>query len=328
MKIHAGRGLRSRCGALLLVLCGVVVAYGSDAAAGNPPNYPTGSIERTYYANGPWAVTAQTAIACCDSSGNHYDVWYPTNLGDHGFQHPIITWGDGTIAVPSQYAMLLSHLASWGFVVIASESQNTGSGQEILDAAQYLVNANNDPSSVFYHKLATGQIGAVGHSQGAGGVVNAMLNGNGLIKTVITMEKPPQMFCSANAPCPSTGNIHQGSVFYINGSSDFLISPSTQFPFLPGEQSNAAFYANTPVNVAKFWATLKGPNHNDVQGQPDCTAVASLCTNGVYGYLGYPTAWLMDRLQGDSYAHGAFTSPGGEIFGETANWTNQIGNIQ
>ena len=49
--------------------------------------------------------------------------------------------------------------------------------------------------------------------------------------------------------------------------------------------------------------------------------------HGVYGYLGYPTAWFMDRLQGDAYAHKAFIKGTGEIFSETANWEFVDSNI-
>ena len=45
-----------------------------------------------------------------------------------------------------------------------------------------------------------------------------------------------------------------------------------------------------------------------------------MCRNGVYGYLGYPTAWMMAQLQGDTYAAGAFAKGSGEIFSETTNW--------
>jgi hypothetical protein len=48
----------------------------------------------------------------------------------------------------------------------------------------------------------------------------------------------------------------------------------------------------------------------------------------VYGYLGYPTAWFMDRLQGDAFAHGAFINGTGEMFSETANWELVASNIQ
>jgi hypothetical protein len=316
--------------ALAMLLAVGFLAVGSVAMAANPPNYPTGAIELKYYANGPWAVTSTIGAGCCDTTGHKFDLWYPTNLGANGFRHPIVTWGNGTSATPSQYAYLLSHLASWGFVVIASESPTTGTGQEILDAANYAVARNSDPSSIFFGVLATSRIGAAGHSQGASGVINAMMKSNGAITTTIPIELPAQMWCATNTPtCADTRNLTGGSMFLVNGTADGVISPSTQL--LPwqtaGLQSNAAYYDAAPASVAKVWGTLIGPNHNDVQGQPDCAAASSPCVNGVYGYLGYPTAWLMDRLQGDTYAHGAFITGTGELFHETTNWSNQASNI-
>jgi len=82
-----------------------------------------------------------------------------------------------------------------------------------------------------------------------------------------------------------------------------------------------------PAGVGKVKGTLIGPNHNDVTGQPDCVHAAFPCANGVYGYLGYPTAWLMFQLQGDSFAHGAFVSGTGEMFSETKNWEFVASNI-
>ena len=49
--------------------------------------------------------------------------------------------------------------------------------------------------------------------------------------------------------------------------------------------------------------------------------------NGVYGYLGYPTAWFMFQLQGDGYAHGAFVNGTGEMFSETKNWERVASNV-
>jgi len=287
----------------------------------NPPNYPTGTIEKKYYAPGPWAVTVSTGAYCCDSQNHKFDLFYPTNLGANGFLHPIITWGNGTFGQASGVAYFLNHLASWGFVVIATEDQFTGPGQTILDAANFLVHANSDSTSIFYHKLNTSQIGAVGHSQGAGGAANALIKSAGTIKTVIPIELPAHMWCTLGPNCLDTTNLTSGSVFFIDGSLDLLISPPTQLPGVTTEESIAAYYNAVPAGVPKLKATLIGANHNDITGQPSCqTAVAQPCANGVYGYLGYPTAWLMDRLQGDTYAHGAFINGTGEIFSQTTNW--------
>jgi hypothetical protein len=52
-----------------------------------------------------------------------------------------------------------------------------------------------------------------------------------------------------------------------------------------------------------------------------------LSKDTISGYLGYPTAWMMAQLQGDSYAAGAFAKDGGEIFSETTNWEYVESNI-
>ena len=310
-----------------------VAAVSAPALAAEPgrvPNAPTLPIEQKYYAPGPWSVTSASAFGCCDSSGSKFDVWYPTDLDRSGTRFPIITWGDGSYATPAQYAYLLEHLASWGFVVVASESDGTGSGRQILDAAQWMVRQDAEPSSPFHHRLATSEVGAVGHSQGATGVLNAMIMSDGLISTAIPIELPAQVYCLASSLCADTRKLTGGSIFLVNGSADGLISPSTQpLPWaLTGLQSNSAYYEAAPAAVGKVWATLNGPDHNDVTGQPGCAALSVSCANGVWGYLGYPTAWLMSRLQGDRYAHRAFVDRTGELFREHTNWTNQHSNIR
>ena len=293
----------------------------------NPPNSPTGTIEKKYNATGSWAVTVRTGSACCDSIGNKFDLYYPTNLGANGFKHPILTWGNGSFGMPSQVAFLLKHMASWGFVVIATEDPMTGPGQTILDAANYLVQKNSDSASIFFNKLNVSQIGAFGHSQGAGGAINALLKSGGSIKTVIPIELPAQIWCSTPPNCIDTHHLTTGSVFLIDGSLDIPISPPTQPPGTTGEQSIEAFYNDVPNNVPKVKGTLLGPSHNDVTGQPGCNTAVQPCVNGVYGYLGYPTAWMMYQLQNDNYAHGAFVTGTGEMFSQTTNWEIVASNI-
>jgi hypothetical protein len=331
----AGRKRGTRRGTALRTAVAVLVAgfalTGGTAGAAGPPNAPTAPIEQRFHAPGTWAVTAVPGFHCCDSSGAAFDVWYPTKLGQNGVRHPIITWGNGTNARPSDYAYLLAHLASWGFVVIASEDTSTGTGDQILEAARYMAAQDAVPSSIFHHTLDVNRIGGIGHSQGAAGVLNAMIKSGGSIRTAVPIELPGQVWCllSLGLRCMDTRNLTSGAVFFVNGSADTWVSPSTQpLPWwLVGLQSNSAYDEATPPSVTKVWGTLKGPDHNDVQGQPDCVAAARPCVNGVYGYLGYPTAWMMDQLRGDPFAHQAFVNGTGEIFGETTNWSNQTSNI-
>lgn len=291
------------------------------------PNEPTGEVEKHYYADGPWQVSHRPSYGCCDSSGFAFDIYGPSEPGLGGFKHPIVTWGNGTGASPHDYDHLLRHLASWGFVIVATRDPNTGTGVEIRDAARFMASENTQPDSPFFQTLDTARIGAMGHSQGATGVINAMRDGGGAIRTAIAMALPAQAFCSDKLNCTNPKKLRWGSVFYLNGSLDVVVSPSRQPKGQKGLQSNEAYYKATPDFLPKFWATLRGANHNDMMGQPDCGPVGPTCANGVYGYLGYPTAWLMDQLQGNAEAHGVFVQGSGEIFLQKTNWTNQTSNI-
>jgi hypothetical protein len=122
-------------------------------------------------------------------------------------------------------------------------------------------------------------------------------------------------------------NLTSGSLFLIDGTADGIISPATQPSWVLGEQSIDGYYKAAPSGILKVKGTLMGPNHNDVQGQPDCSSVPVGCVNGVYGYLGYPTAWFMYQHQGDNYAEGAFVNGTGEMLSETKNWQLVASNI-
>jgi len=257
----------------------LVTAACAFAQSCKPPNSPTGTIEKQFYANGTWAVTVQTGTMCCDSLGNKFDLYYPTNLGSGGFKHPIITWGNGTLGKASDVDYFLKHMASWGFVIIATEDQMTGPGKTILDAANFLVAANGNPG-IFQNKLDTTNIGAIGHSQGATGAINALIKSGGTIKTVIPIELPSRSLCSSPINCVDTSNLTTGSVFFVDGSLD-PFSPPNQGATVTGEQSIAVYYNAVPSGLAKLKGTLIGPTHNDVTGQPNCKHAKVPCLLGV-----------------------------------------------
>ncbi|MEV0150339.1 MULTISPECIES: alpha/beta hydrolase [unclassified Nonomuraea] len=262
----------------------VLLVLGAVAA----PARAADTIEAHYRTTGPWAV------ATADVPG--YRLTYPADLGAGGIKHPIITWGNGTNAVPAQYSGVLDQLASWGFAVVASTDTTTGTGSEMIAAAQYLVDRNSDASSVFHGKLDVTKVGAVGHSQGAGGSVNTATKTTGLIDTVVPIALPAPIWVSpgdafsvSKLACP---------VLFLSGAADTLISPGSAIQ---------TYYGQVPGAAAK--ALLKGAGHNTIQG-----------TGG--GFLGYLTAWLMYQLQGDTYARGAFAGSTPEL-NTNANWQNQ-----
>ena len=256
------------------------------------PTHAASTIETHYNVAGPWAVTTATVTV---SSGT-FELYYPTDLGAGGVDHPIITWGNGTNATPANYPGLLNRLASWGFVVVASTSTATGSGDEVLAGANYLVSQNGDPSSVFYQRLDPSRVGAAGHSQGASGALNATTKSNGLITSTVVFNLPNPIWVSSQHKTDFTKIVRP--VLFLTGSRDTLISSAS---------GNTGYYNQVAGPAAK--AVLGGADHNTVQN-----------TGG--GYLGYLVAWFDYTLRGDTYARGAFVGSPPEINTNTA-WSNQ-----
>jgi hypothetical protein len=220
--------------------------------------------------------------------------------------------------------VLLDHLASWGFVVVASTSPNTGTGVEMLAGEDFLVRVDADPSSVFHGKLDTAHVGAIGHSQGCDGAAHALLaadapatpaSGHAFIQTLVLIEPPGQRwtcFGSTDPSCPAaesfdSSSLRYGSVFFVDGSKDLLIAPPTQAPDAAGEQSVAAYYAATPASTPRAKATLIGADHNDIQDH--CAAGIGCAGVGPSGYLGAITAWLRYELASDDAAGITFRGP-------------------
>jgi len=51
-------------------------------------------------------------------------------------------------------------MASWGFVIVAAQDKNSGLGQTILEGANFLIAANSNSASIFFHKLNVSQVGS------------------------------------------------------------------------------------------------------------------------------------------------------------------------
>jgi hypothetical protein len=278
-----------------------------------------------YGAPGPFAAatcvvfeggTSCVASADAGDAGALYEVFYPADLASSQ-PAPILTWGNGTGASPDQYRVLLGHLASWGFAVVASTSPNTGTGEAMLAAEDFLVAAATAPGP-FMGRLDVSHVGAIGHSQGSDGAAHALLaadapgSSHAFIATLVSIEPPGQQwtcFGSSDPSCPAKESfdamsLGSGSVFFVDGSKDTFIAPPTQSDGTAGEQSVAAYYAATPAATPRAKATLIGADHDDIE---DTCAVGLGCAGvGPNGYLGAITAWLRAELARDAAASRAF----------------------
>jgi hypothetical protein len=115
-----------------------------------------------------------------------FNVYRPSNLATSGYCHPILIWANGHTDNPEQnpplcvtdsaankwcgqYLPLMQHLASHGFLVVASLSTTTSKGDPLPTIAglNWILQQAEDPTSPYYHHLDTTNIGQLGHSEGA-----------------------------------------------------------------------------------------------------------------------------------------------------------------
>src|SRR5215472_15555537 len=124
LPIRARRPGASRRWRVAAALAAAALMATLTGAARQPASiYP---VQAAFASPGPYATTTGTVT---DATGTViYDVFRPSDYATLGFESPIVTWGNGTGASPAKVSDFLSHLASYGFTVIASTLPNTGSG--------------------------------------------------------------------------------------------------------------------------------------------------------------------------------------------------------
>lgn len=273
-----------RCPALFVALALVAVAAPTAPAAPAQREAPAAAarfaIEEHYRAPGPWTVTS-TDVAAPDRELT-YRIVRPRDLGAGGFRHPILLWGNGTNSTPKRYTGVLNQLASWGFVVIASTDGAQANGRSMLAGLRYLLGAVLDPTSACFGVLDLDNIGALGHSQGAGGAINATNHSGGLVDTVVPINLPDYRYVGAGGEFSASDLA--ATALFLGGSADGLIAPPSTL---------RRYYDQVPRAAI---GVLRHADHLTIQR-----------TGG--GYLGYLTAWMMWQLQHDPYAAGAFVGP-------------------
>ena len=122
-----------------------------------------------------------------------YSVFHPGVMPE-GETFPLLTWGNGTCAMPEGYGPLLRYVASHGYIIVAANSRYVGDGQALRRAIDFMFAENDNPDSKYYQKIDTTKVGAMGHSQGSGGASAA--SSDERISTVILFNGRAQ----ANKP--------------------------------------------------------------------------------------------------------------------------------
>lgn len=172
------------------------------------------------------------------------NLYYPaTAQGDNtpvntaAGPYPVVAFAHGFVSPPAWYDSTLQHLATHGYVVIATSSQLTFAPdrlQYVSDfkaSIDYLVNQNSQPGSIFEGAINSAAIGTSGHSLG-GGVSIVELAQDPRVKASATFAAASLRDSGPLGPAPPPyADVEVTKVdipvSLINGSLDGLIPVAT-----------------------------------------------------------------------------------------------------
>lgn len=118
-----------------------------------------------------------------DLAYNLFTVFYPGVMPE-GEKFPLITWGNGTCAMPEGYGPLLRYVASFGYIIVAANDRAVGSGASMSKGIDFMLAENDKTGSKYYQKIDKDHIGAMGHSQGGMGTIAVAAN-DARVKSII-----------------------------------------------------------------------------------------------------------------------------------------------
>lgn len=214
---------------------------------------------------GPFATVTETNVGPA-TDGVAFTMFRPKDFSPT-LCHPLVTWGNGTGSTPSLYKVVLNHLASHGFVVIASDSMNVGQGTPapMLNGVTWVLAQNEDPTSPLYGHIDVTHIGATGHSQG--GFATSTASGD----QRITASAP---LCGA-----STQRNLRGPAWLFCGGADTTVPCSTVQSAFNSINTQPAMLARLIAADHANWVTFRGT-------KPSIAETAM-------------TAWMRVHLMGD-----------------------------
>lgn len=258
-----------------------------------------GDVEEKYMAAGSYEIGYFEADYAENADIKKIEIWYPKELETSGEKYPVVVFVNGTGVAASRYKPVFEHLASWGFIAIGNEDPSTWEGKKADATLSWLLAANEDETSIFYHRVDTNNIGITGHSQGGVGVFHA-----------INETEHKELYKCAVSLSPTQEDMAEALKMPYDSSK-------TAIPVM--------ILAGAPNDVI----SLEGLN--DMVKKISAGVVAARRSNTDHGQMlysgdGYVTAWFMWQLQGDETAAAAFLGENAEIL-HNANWQDVMINF-
>ena len=258
-----------------------------------------GDVEEKYMAAGSYEIGYFEADYAENADIKKIEIWYPKELETSGEKYLVVVFVNGTGVAASRYKPVFEHLASWGFIAIGNEDPSTWEGKKADATLSWLLAANEDETSIFYHRVDTNNIGITGHSQGGVGVFHA-----------INETEHKELYKCAVSLSPTQEDMAEALKMPYDSSK-------TAIPVM--------ILAGAPNDVI----SLEGLN--DMVKKISAGVVVARRSNTDHGQMlysgdGYVTAWFMWQLQGDETAAAAFLGENAEIL-HNANWQDVMINF-
>ena len=277
-------------------------AAGSPGAMQGPPTGPFPPVT-SFTAPGPFSGT----MLANTGPGNNFTIHLPSELAKNGVKNPVVAWMSGGGTDPSLYP-LLPLLATHGFVVLASNTvPGIGAelelGKELTAALDWATAENVRQGSMFFGKLDTTKLAAMGYSMGSLATF-AMASdprltttvhisgGNMVADRVNNLRAPAAFLCGI--PNPSCTNLlaDDCDIAAANCDIDFM------------NAKTPVFYGNFPGG---HLGILTPPNQERIHAEV--------------------VAWLRWQLMADTTLKARFVGPDCGVC-KDANWKVKQKNLQ
>ena len=226
-----------------------------------------------------------------------YTIYRPAELAPGGAKNPIVGWMSGGGSTPSQYT-LLPHLASHGFVVVASNTSpalgdEEKLGKEIIAGIEWVIAENAKSDSAYHDKLDATKIASMGYSMGA--LATTVIGGDPRLTTTVHIS-------SGNMTTDRVKKLHAPAAFLCGASGVDIAGANCATDFEA---------ATTPV----FYGVFNGGDHLGVRTQPYADRIRLVVT-----------AWLRWQLMGDTSLAPMFVGDQCTVCKDT-NWTVKQKNL-
>ena len=204
-----------------------------------------------------------------------FTVWLPQGT-KAGETFPLLSWGNGTLCSPTLYDELMNFIVSYGYVVVATNTSNAGTGKEMLQAVDWAFAENDKPDSPLHGLINKEKVGAFGHSQGGEGAVNT--GADPRIKALAPLSAGPMGSGESKIACPT---------FYTLLAADVV----------PPESYRASYDA---TKAPAAYGVASGGDHMEYTDKADGLGLPGLTSNDALMTRSAITAWFEWQLKGKS----------------------------